>query len=255
MSKPKLGFFKFTSCAGCLLSVLNLENELLDIVGAADLAYFKMALRDNEEGPYDVSFIEGAVSTPKEVEELKRIRNESGVLVALGNCAATGGIPSVKNFAGTQKEMEERVYTELYDIHSIPAQSLDYYVKVDYQLKGCPISLNELATLLTCLLRGVDPHFRPHSICNECKFKENVCLLISKGEACMGSVTAAGCDALCPSLNRACDGCRGPANDANTEALARIFANRLGMDKEAIARKFLKFAGNTPEFRKGAETL
>ncbi len=255
MSKPKLGFFKFTSCAGCLLSVLNLENELLDIVGAVDIAYFKMALRNNAEGPYDVAFIEGAVSTPQEVEELKRIRHESGVLVALGNCATTGGVPSMKNWAGTEKQVEERVYTELYDIHSIPVRALDFYVKVDYKLNGCSYDLGEFASLLTHLLRGANPHFRPHAVCNECKLKENVCLLVSKGEACMGSVSAAGCGALCPSLNRACEGCRGPANDVNAASLARTFKNTLGLNDGEIARKFLKYAGNTPEFSKGAEAL
>ncbi|MDH7497260.1 MAG: oxidoreductase [Syntrophomonadaceae bacterium] len=255
MAKPKLAFFKFTSCAGCLLSVLNLEDHLLDIVGAVDIVHFLMARRETQPGPYDVAFIEGAVSTPHEVEQLKEIRRQSKVLVALGNCAVTGGVPSMKNFAGSEREMEERVYSETWDIKSIPVRGLDYYVKVDEYLRGCSIDLNELVVLLKSLLLGVSPRFRPHSVCNECKLKENVCLLISKGKACMGSVSAAGCGALCPSLNRPCEGCRGPSNDANAEALAYTFVSDLGLSPEEVRRKFQKYAGNTPAFRKGAEAL
>lgn len=255
MAKPKIAFYKFSSCAGCLLSVLNLEDHLLAIAEAVDIAYFVMAKRYNQGGPYDISFIEGAVTTPGEIEELKKIRHESQVLVALGNCACTGGIPSIKNFAGTQRKMEERVYTELWDIKSIPAYGLDYYVKVDHYLRGCSIDLDELLQLLKSLSLWVNPRFRPHSVCNECKLKENICLYVTKGKPCMGSVTAAGCNALCPTLNRPCEGCRGPANDANAASLARAFADQLGLTKDDVVRKFRKYAGNTPEFSKGAEAL
>lgn len=255
MAKPRVAFHKFTSCAGCLLSVLNLEEQLLAIADAVDIVYFMMAKRDNQPGPYDITFIEGAVSTPHEVELLKELRAQSGMLIALGNCAVNGGINSIKNFAGTQREMEERVYTELYDLHSIPVYGLDYYVKVDGYLRGCTVDLDELLEFLKCALKGISPHFQAHSVCNECKLKENVCLLITKGQPCMGSVSAAGCDALCPTLNRACEGCRGPSNDANAASLARTFADRLGLSQEDVRRKFLKYAGNTPEFRKGADAL
>lgn len=254
MAKPRIAFFKFSSCAGCQLSVLNLEEHLLDIFGAVDIAYFVMAKRENHEGPYDVGFVEGAVTTPREVQELKKIREECKFLVAMGTCACTGGIPSMKNFAGTQRQMEEKVYTELWDIQSIPAHGIDYYVKVDAYLRGCAVDLGELVELLKSLLLGVSPHFRPHAVCNECKLKENVCLLVHKGKPCMGLVTAAGCGALCPSLNRPCEGCRGPANDANTVSLAQKFLE-LGLTREDVRRKFLKYAGNTPEFRRGAEAV
>lgn len=255
MAKPKIAFFKFSSCAGCLLSVLNLEDVLLDVVGAVDIKYFVMAKRENHEGPYDIGFVEGAVTTPQEVLELKKIREECGMLVAMGTCACFGGVPSIKNFSGmTQKELEEKVYTELWDIKSIPAYGIDYYVKVDAYLRGCAIDLNELVTLIKSALKGLTPRFRFHSVCNECRMKENVCLMLEKGKPCMGSVTAAGCGALCPSLNRPCEGCRGPASDCNAVSLAEKF-KELGLSRDDIIRKFRKYAGNTPEFSKGAESV
>ncbi len=255
MAKPRIAVFKFSSCAGCQLSILNIEDHLLDVLGAVDIAYFVMAKRENHEGPYDIGFVEGAVTSPKELLELKKIREECKILVALGTCACFGGLPSIKNFAGTQRQMEEKVYTELWDLKSIPAYGIDYYVKVDAYLRGCAIDLGEMVELIKSALLGVNPHFRPHSVCNECKLKENVCLLVNKGKPCMGSVTAAGCGALCPSLNRPCEGCRGPANDANAASLAQTFLTELGLSRDDVRRKFLKYAGNTPEFRKGAEAV
>ena len=255
MAKPKIAFFKFSSCAGCQLNVLNLEPVLLDIVGAVDIRYFVMAKRENFEGPYDIGFVEGAVTSPRELMELKKIREECKILVAQGACACHGGIPSVKNFSGmTQKEMEQRVYTELWDLKSFPAQAIDYYVKVDAYLKGCPMDKDEFVTLVTSALKGINPLFRYHSVCNECKLKENNCLVLTKGKACMGSVTAAGCGAQCPSLGRPCEGCRGPASDCNAASLARTFID-LGLSRDDVVRKFRKYAGNTPEFSKGAEAV
>ncbi|MGI6649812.1 MAG: oxidoreductase [Bacillota bacterium] len=255
MAKPKIAVFKFSSCAGCQLSILNLEEHLLDIVGAVDLSYFVMAKRENLAGPYDIGLVEGAVTTTREVEELKQIRKECQLLVALGTCACFGGVPSIKNFIGTQKEIEARVYTHLWDINSIPAYGIDYYVPVDAYLRGCAVDLGELLELLRCALLGVSPRYITHAVCGECKLKENGCLLLGKGQPCMGSVTAGGCGALCPSLNRACEGCRGPSDDCNAASLARVFHEQLGLTKDDVVRKFRKYAGNTPQFRKGAEAL
>lgn len=253
MQKPKVAFFKLSSCAGCQLSVLNTEPVLLDVLGVIDIAYFVMAKRKNYEGPYDIGFVEGVVTSPRELEELKKIREECSILVALGTCACFGGVPSIKNFCGmTQKQVEEKVYTELWDIKSIPAQGIDYYVKVDYYLRGCPIDADEFLTLIKSLVKGINPHFRFHSVCSECKLKENVCLLVNKGKPCMGPVTAAGCGALCPSLGRECEGCRGPASDCNAQSLAQTFREDLALSKADVVRKFRKYAGNTPQFSKGA---
>ncbi len=252
MGKPKVAFFKLSSCAGCQLTALNIEPILLDVLGVIDVKYFVMAKRENHGGPYDIGFVEGAVTSPRELEELKKIREECSIVVAMGTCACFGGIPSIKNFCGmTQKEVEAKVYTELWDIKSMPVYGIDYYIDVDYYLRGCPIDKNEYLVLVKSLLKGINPLFRFHSVCNECILKENVCLLIHRKKACMGSVTASGCGALCPSLGRECEGCRGPASDCNAESLAEVFIDELGLSKADVARKFLKYAGNTPEFSKG----
>ncbi len=177
--------------------------------------------------------------------------------MAFGNCACTGGVPSIKNWSGmTQDQLTRTVYAENINdpmLASIPAGGIDFYVKTDAYLRGCAVDLGEMVELIKRALKGEDPLFRPHSVCNECKLKENVCLLVSKGQPCMGTVTAAGCGALCPSLNRACEGCRGPANDCNAASLARTFMEDLGLSNDDVVRKFRKYAGNTPEFSKGAE--
>jgi coenzyme F420-reducing hydrogenase gamma subunit len=257
LANPKVAFFKFSSCAGCLLNVLNIEPVLLTVLSVIDIEFFVMAKRDNHEGPYTIGFVEGAVTTPKEVLELKKIREECAIVVAMGTCAVTGGVPSIKNFSGmNQDQLTKTVYAEnIYDpmLASIPAKGIDHYVKVDAYLRGCSYDKGELVELIKRALKGEDPMFRPHSVCNECKLKENVCLLISKGQPCMGSVSAAGCGALCPSLNRQCEGCRGPANDCNAASLAKTFMEDLGLSKDDVVRKFRKYAGNTPEFSKGAE--
>jgi coenzyme F420-reducing hydrogenase gamma subunit len=191
------------------------------------------------------------------VFELKKIREESAIVVAMGTCAVTGGVPSIKNWCGmNQDQITKTVYAEnIYDpmLASIPAMGIDHYVKVDAYLRGCTYDLGEFVELVKRALKGENPLFRPHSVCNECKLKENVCLLISKGQPCMGSVSAAGCDALCPSLGRMCEGCRGPANDCNAVSLALTFMDDLGLSNDDVVRKFRKYAGNTPEFSKGAE--
>jgi sulfhydrogenase subunit delta len=252
MAKPKIAVFKFSSCAGCQLEIVNLENVLLDVLGAIDIAYFVMASRDMEEGPYDIGFVEGAVTSPHEIERIKEVRKNCKILVAMGTCACTGGLPSIKNWT-SQREMESRVYTELWAINSTTAYGIDHYVPVDVYLRGCPISLDELVDLVKSVLLGVSPPFRPYSVCVECKLKENACQIL-KGKPCMGSVTAAGCGALCPSHNKGCEGCRGPSNDANAASLARTFAD-MGLSKADVVRKFRKYAGNTPQFKEGAEAL
>lgn len=252
MAKPKIAVYKLSSCAGCQLEVLNLENNLLDIAGLLDIKYFVMAKRDKGEGPFDVGFIEGAVTCGEEIEKLKRAREDCKVLVALGSCACFGGVPSIKNDS-LEHEIEKKVYKNLSAIHSTKAFGIEQYVKVDAYLKGCPVSKNELVDFIKAALLGSKPYLRAHSVCMECKLNENICLA-AEGIPCMGPVTSAGCGALCPSVSRGCEGCRGPANDSNTESLARTL-KEYGLSNQDIARKFKKYAGETQQFKKGAEVL
>jgi coenzyme F420-reducing hydrogenase gamma subunit len=231
---PKIAFFKLTSCAGCQVQFLNLEDELLDILDLVDVSYFVMAKRENIIGNYDVSLVEGAVSTPEEIGRIKEIRKKSKILVAFGACACYGGIPSMKNFQ-PQREVERLVYEDLSRIKSTKAYGIDEYVPVDFYLRGCPAEKEEIIELLTSILLGKTPYFPAYSVCMECKLAENECLLL-KGEFCLGPVTRAGCRALCPSFGKGCEGCRGAMSDPNADSFIEEL-EKIGIKKgEAIRR-------------------
>jgi len=252
MTKPRIAIFKFASCSGCQLVFLNCEDELLDLVGAVDIAYFPEAKRDNEEGPYDIGFVEGAITTPEDVERILKVRGQCSTLVAIGACSVTGGLPSLKNWKRLPW-IKQEVYPNPDGIHTLEtAFGIDAYVRVDAYLKGCPINKAELLEMVVSTLLRKAPALRAHAVCVECKMKENVCLLVHEGAACMGPVTSAGCGALCPSNGRACYGCYGPNNDANVVSMGEIFED-LGASRSAIVRKFRYFAGTQEAFKKGAE--
>jgi coenzyme F420-reducing hydrogenase gamma subunit len=247
--KLKIAVVKMTGCAGCQMEFLRLEDELLDLLKNVEISYFVMAKRVNLEGPYDATFIEGSISTPRELNELRELRAKSKVLIAFGDCACTGCIPSILNWV--PPAVSAKVYEDFSAIHSkkesfqriIP---LKEFVKVDVELKGCPPHKNLILEVVKSALIQRKPFLRVHPVCIECKLKENICLLTFEGRPCMGPVTAAGCGALCPSLNRVCEGCYGPMSDANAKSLAETFINKCGLSKEDVARKFRKYAGITP---------
>ena len=101
-TKPKVAVYKFSSCDGCQLSLLNLEDELLDLASAIDISYFLEATRTVKPGPYDIGIVEGSITTPHEAERIKEVRNECKYLIALGTCATAGGIQALRNFANAQ---------------------------------------------------------------------------------------------------------------------------------------------------------
>lgn len=251
MSKPTIAVYKFTSCSGCQLEILNLENALLEVLGLVEIAYFPMASRSYGQGPFDIGLAEGAVTTPEEIEAIKEVRKEVKTLVALGTCACYGGLSSIKNW-NDQGEVIEKVYEKPSVINSIKAYGIDKYVKVDAYLKGCPINKDELVEFIKGACLDIKPYLRPHSVCVECRLNENPCLFITKGKPCLGPVTSAGCSALCPTLNRSCEGCRGPANDPNVPSLSRSMKEH-GLTDDAVRRKFRKYAGETEQFKKGAD--
>ena len=249
--KPKVAVYKFTGCAGCQMELLRLEDEILDIVGKVEFSYFMMAQTKCDMGPYDICFVEGSVSTPRELEELKTIRAASKVLVAFGDCAIAGCIPSLKNWM-PQAEAEGIVYEDTALIQSLKVSGIKEFVPVDVILPGCPPHKNLILQTITSALQGIQPDLKHHPVCVECKLRENICLLTSFGKACMGPVTRAGCGAICPTFGRECDGCYGPMSDANAEELAKLFRKN-GLPHEDVVLKFRKYAGMTDEFRKEAE--
>ncbi|MFH1101226.1 MAG: oxidoreductase [Methanobacteriota archaeon] len=246
-TKPRIAVFKFTGCAGCQLEFLHLEDVFLDLLELFDIRYWKMVKRENDEKEWDISLVEGGISTPWEIEEIKQIRKKTKFLVAFGDCAIGGCIPSIRNWI-PQMESEELVYPDPSTIHSTKVLGIGEYVKVDAILKGCPPHRDTIVELLKSALLNIRPRLRQHPVCVECKFNDNACLITSGKKACMGPVISAGCGAICPTLGRECEGCFGPMSNPNAVALASIF-KEMGLSDDDIKRKFRKYAGMSPDFR------
>ena len=246
--KPRLAVWKFASCDGCQLSLLDCEDELLAVAGAIDIAYFPEATRGEISGRYDVSLVEGSVTTAHDAERIKDVRERSRVLITIGACATAGGIQALKNFADV-KEYIPMVYAHPEYIHTLATSTaISAHVKVDFELRGCPINKKQLVELVSAFVTGRKPVTPPHSVCVECKLKGNLCVMVAHGTPCLGPVTHAGCDALCPSYDRGCFGCYGPMETPNTRALSRQLAE-LGMDEKALKRIYSTFNVNAKEFR------
>jgi coenzyme F420-reducing hydrogenase gamma subunit len=246
--KPRLAVWKFASCDGCQLSLLDCEDELLAVAGAVDIAYFPEATRGEISGRYDVSLVEGSVTTAHDAERIKDVRERSRVLITIGACATAGGIQALKNFADV-KEYIPMVYAHPEYIHTLATSTaIADHVKVDFELRGCPINKKQLVELVSAFVAGRKPVTPPHSVCVECKLKGNLCVMVAHGTPCLGPVTHAGCDALCPSYNRGCFGCYGPMETPNTRALSRQLAE-LCMDAKAIKRVYSTFNANAEAFR------
>ena len=218
--KLKVGFFELSSCEGCMVQILNLEDDLLKILNSLDIVACRiLGIKDSGE-KIDVSIVEGSVMSDKEKEELLDIRNRSRVLVALGDCACNGGRFIVKDFGF--KDIDLRLPRGQ---EKFMADPLDKYVKVDYYVYGCPIDRQEVAELFKDILLEKKFRAKPYSVCSECILRENDCLL-DKNIACLGPITRGGCKAICPTMSRGCFGCRGLAEDANIKSLIEIFEKR-----------------------------
>ncbi len=252
--KPRLAVFKFASCDGCQLQLLNLEDELLSVVGEVEIAYFLEATSKTLDGPYDVSLVEGSITTAHDIERIKDVRKQSEYLVTIGACANTGGIQALRNGMDLgdciRMVYANPAYIQTLE-HSKPVAS---YVTADFALNGCPVSKEQLLELVTSLLIGRAPHIPSYAVCVECKRRGNVCLLVAKDIACMGPITMAGCNALCPSFNRGCFGCYGPMEAANPDALCNSLVAR-GATKPEVLRMLNGFTGGAEEFHAAAERM
>ncbi len=234
MSKSKVAFFDFTSCEGCQLNKLNFENELLGILDLIEIVEFREAM-DDKADHYDIAFIEGSISTPKCVERIYDIRRRSDILVALGSCAVTGGINAMKNNHPAD-EVRETVYgKDKYLFPSMPVQPVSAIVKVDYEIRGCPMSAPEYLHVFKSLVLGRKPEIKDYAVCVECKLRENECVL-DKGMFCLGPVTRAGCDAICPSFGQYCTGCRGVVSHVNRDGAIEMLKEHGFSAKEAENR-------------------
>jgi coenzyme F420-reducing hydrogenase gamma subunit len=251
-TKPKLAVWKFSSCDGCQLSLLDCEDELLAVAGAVDIAYFPEATRAEKPGPYDVSLVEGSVTTPHDIERIREVRAQSKVLVSIGACATAGGIQALRNFADVA-EFTRIVYASPEYISTLAKSTpISDHVHVDFELRGCPINKMQLIEVLLALLNGRKPNTPSMSVCMECKYAGNPCIMVAKGIPCLGPVTYAGCGALCPSYNRGCFGCFGPKETPNTASLSAWWEG-LGVPNEGVFRAFRNINANAAPFREESE--
>lgn len=249
--KPKLAVWKFASCDGCQLTLLDLEDELLDIVGAIDIAYFPEATRREIAGPYDLSLVEGSVTTAHDAIRIKEIRAQSQTLVTIGACATAGGIQALKNFANVEEFISVVYATPAYIDTLGTSTAIEDHVMVDLEMRGCPISKHQLIEVVDAFLHGRRPNTPDHSVCVECKLRGTQCIMVADAIPCMGPVTHAGCGAICPAYNRGCYGCFGPSADPNIDSLRGIW-HSLGVDDPELVRALRTFNAFAPEFKEAS---
>jgi sulfhydrogenase subunit delta len=245
--KPKLAVWKFASCDGCQLSLLDCEDDLLALAGEVEIAYFLEASRATVKGPYDLSLVEGSVTTPHDAERIRQVRRLSRHLVTIGACATAGGVQALRNF-GDVNEFVSIVYASPDYISTLETSTpISAHVPVDFELHGCPIDKRQLLEVIGSQLAGRRPQIATSSVCMECKRRGTVCVMVAHGTACLGPVTHAGCGAICPSFNRGCYGCFGPMETPNVTALTSRLRGQ-GATETAIDRVFHTFHATAEPF-------
>ncbi len=251
-SRPRLAVWKFASCDGCQLTLLDCEDELLALTEQVEVAHFTEATRGVIEGPYDVSLVEGSVTTPADLQRIQDIRTSSKRLVTIGACATAGGVQALRNLADVE-EFARIVYARPDYIDTLATSTpISAHVEVDLEVPGCPIDKGALLETLVAMLQGRRPRLRNDSVCMQCKLRGNVCVTVAHGTPCLGPVTRAGCGALCPTYSRGCYGCFGPVDRPNTSSLSGRLVD-LGMPRRDIARFYGTFQVGSPAFGQEAE--
>lgn len=251
--RPKLAVWKFASCDGCQLSLLDCEDELLEIAEIMQISHFLEASQESIGGPYDISLVEGSITTEHDRQRIQEVRKQSVILITIGACATAGGIQALRNFANIDEYMQA-VYAKPEYIQTLATSTpISNHVHVDYELQGCPINKNQLLEVLTSFIRGKKPAISSSSVCTECKKKGNICVTVAYGIPCLGPVTHAGCGALCPSYRRGCYGCYGPKETANPLALTKWWEKELHTDPDFIKRFLRTFNCAKEPFKQASE--
>lgn len=247
-SKPSLAVWKFASCDGCQLTLLDCEDELLAVTEQLDVAYFLEASSSKVGGPYDVSLVEGSITTAEDTERIREVRRQSRALITIGACATSGGIQALRN-TGDVQELLRIVYANPSYISTLDTSTpISDHVAVDFELRGCPIDRGQLLEVISAYLAGRKPNIATHSVCIECKQRGNPCVMVAHGTPCLGPATHAGCGALCPTYNRGCYGCFGPSEMPNTSSLADALA-ATGMSEDQTRRLFHTYNAWAEPFR------
>lgn len=246
--KPKLAVWKFASCDGCQLTLLDCEDELLDVAGQVEIAYFLEASSATVAGPYDLSLVEGSITTPHDVERIHEVREQSKFLVTIGACATAGGIQALRNFTDVN-ELLSIVYATPSFLSTLDTSTpISDHVTVEFELRGCPIDRSQLLEVIGSFLAGRTPNVPAYSVCIECKRRGTTCILVANGTPCLGPVTHAGCGALCPAFDRGCYGCFGPMETPNVDSLVGALVGA-GMDAGDVERVFRTFNAWSEPFR------
>jgi len=252
VKKPKLAVFKFASCDGCQLSLLDAEDELLAVANSIDIAFFPEASRRMLKGPYDIGIVEGSITTPQDVEHIREIRKECQTLITIGACATAGGIQALRNWKDI-RDFVSIVYASPEYISTLDRSlPIGSFVHVDFELRGCPINKHQLIETINAFMNNRKPNISSQSVCVECKTKENICVMVAQGIPCLGPVTHSGCGAICPTFNRGCYGCYGPMESPNTSALSKKMVE-LGSTKQDVMLAFRTFNAFAESFRKESE--
>ena len=246
--RPRIGVVKFASCDGCQLTLLDLEDDLLAIADRVDIVEFAEATSDRSSGPFDILFVEGSISTPEQAVEIVRLRAATTTLVTIGACATAGGIQALRNWAD-HDAVRALVYPQPQYVESLAmATPVAEHVAVDAELRGCPISPDQLREFVTAVLAGRRANLPDEAVCAECKRRGVVCVAVASGVTCLGPVTRSGCGALCPAYGRGCYGCFGPREAANAPGLATWLAR--DRRPAEVARAFALFDAWSPPFRR-----
>ncbi len=257
LSKPhklRLAVFKFASCDGCQLSLLDCEDELLTIAGVVEMAYFLEATSRMTEGPYDVSLVEGSISTPHDAQRIQEVRRQSEYLVTIGACATSGGIQALKNWAD-HEEFLRAVYAKTEYIATLATSTaIADHVKVDFELRGCPINRHQLIDVIKSLVAGRRPRTPVYSVCMDCKIRGAVCIAVARGIPCMGPITQTGCGALCPAYDRGCYTCFGPAAQANVASLTQFYQAH-GIAEDELIPLLRNYNAFAPSFQEESNRL
>ena len=251
--RAKVAVWKFASCDGCQLSLLDCEDELLAVAGQVQIANFREASRAVIKGPYDLSLAEGSITTAHDAERIQEVRRLSRFLVTIGACATSGGIQALRNFRDV-KEFMSIVYASPQYIETLATSTaIAQHVRVDFELRGCPINKHQLLEVISAFLQQRKPNTPAYSVCMECKARGNVCVMVAHGTPCLGPVTHAGCGALCPSYDRGCYGCFGPMESPNTPALSDWWQRQLGVPPDGLVRVFRSFNAYAEPFKTESE--
>lgn len=216
--KPKIAIVSLTSCEGCQFALLDLGEKFVEVANKVEMVDFRLLedLEDTGE-KLDVVFVEGNPMTEANKKTLLELRKRSKLLVVIGNCAAMGGIPEIRNYH-EKKHTVKHVYKYIQGIETEEIQEVDNFVKVDFTLPGCPINGEEFLYYLPLLLAGQIPNIPDNPVCIECKKNGNRCLLLDK-KPCFGPMILGGCNSVCTNSGMGCQGCRGLRPGANVKAM------------------------------------